>query len=176
MVNRRNNTPEKKKKSFWEGKFWQWTKKNAPDVASTILSTAGDLTGVELLNRAGELIGGSSLPAEKKVEALELKQIELEMYRLEVADRASAREREVGMARAGKRDYFMYIVGGVGLLAFMLMVYAIIFMTIPDANKEIFINLLGIVQGVAMTIFAYYFGTSKSSREKQNILEEKIKE
>ena len=78
MVNRRNNLPEKKKKTFWEGKFWQWTKKNAPDVASTILSTAGDLTGVELFNRAGELISGSNLPPEKKVEALELRQMELE--------------------------------------------------------------------------------------------------
>jgi hypothetical protein len=48
----------------------------------------------------------------------------------------------------------------VGLLVFCFVVYAIVFLHIPTMNKEIFIHLIGISEGVVLSIFGYYFGSA----------------
>jgi len=161
----------REKKSFWESRTWTFLKDKAPDAAGTLLKTAGSLTGVELLTKAGELIDGSpDVTPEDKLAFLEMRQLELEEYRLEVEDRASARLREVEMAKAGKRDYFMYVVGAVGMISFLFVHYAIGFMDIPAENEQLFTHLVGMVEGVAITIFAYYFGSSKGSKDKTDAM------
>jgi hypothetical protein len=50
--------------------------------------------------------------------------------------------------------------GVVGLAAFAFLVYTVVTTEVPETNKEIFIHLLGIVEGVALSIFGYYFGSS----------------
>lgn len=162
---------DRQRKSFWETGTWRFLKEKAPDAAGTLLKTAGSLTGVELLTKAGELIDGSpEVSADDKLAFLEMRQLELEEYRLEVEDRASARQREADLAKAGKRDYFMYVVGGVGMLSFCFLHYAIAFMDIPEENEQLFTHLVGMVEGVAITIFAYYFGSSRGSKEKTEML------
>jgi hypothetical protein len=39
-------------------------------------------------------------------------------------------------------------------------VWAILSLDIPEPNKELFYHLIGIVEGVAVSIFGYYFGNS----------------
>ena len=41
---------------------------------------------------------------------------------------------------------------------------ALIYKQIPEANKEILIHLLGIVEGAVMTIVGYEFGAAKGQR------------
>jgi len=84
----------------------------------------------------------------------------IEAYKAEVSDRDSARKREVEIAKSGKEDWLFTITGLVGLGAFGVIIWAILALDIPETNKELFYHLIGIVEGVSLSIFGYYFGTS----------------
>lgn len=84
----------------------------------------------------------------------------VELYRLEVEDRDSARDREARIAEAGGNDWMMSLTGIVGLTAFGFLVYTVVTTQVPESNKEIFIHMIGIVEGVALSIFGYYFGSA----------------
>ena len=93
-------------------------------------------------------------------EKAELHNRVIELYKLEVADRDSARSREVEIAKAGGNDWMMNLTGVVGLLCFVFIVYSVVY--IPNVlNNELFIHLMGMVEGVVIgNIFAFYYGTS----------------
>jgi hypothetical protein len=54
----------------------------------------------------------------------------------------------------------MSLTGIVGLSAFGFLVYTVVTTQVPESNKEIFIHMIGIVEGVALSIFGYYFGSA----------------
>jgi hypothetical protein len=83
-----------------------------------------------------------------------------ELYKLEVADRDSARKREVDISKAGGNDWMMNLTGVVGLFCFIFIVYSVVY--IPEVlHNELFVHLMGMVEGVVIgNIFAYYYGTS----------------
>jgi len=88
----------------------------------------------------------------------------VEFYKLEVEDRNSAREREVEMVKAGSEDWMMNFTGIVGLGGFVLLLIAIVFIQVPEHNKELMIHTTGIVEGIVLSIVGYYFGSiSKKS-------------
>lgn len=92
-----------------------------------------------------------------------------ELYEIEVRDRESARNREVEIAKTGKIDWLMYCAGITGLGTFGILVYSVLFRELPE--NAIVHQLIGMVEGVAITIFAYYFGTSKGSKDKSDQIE-----
>lgn len=95
-------------------------------------------------------------PEEKEEAHKEL----IEAYKAEVADRDSARNREVEIAKTGRFDLMYNLTGVVGLGAFAFIVYAIVYLEIPAENKEVWIHLIGICEGIVLSIFGYFFGTS----------------
>ena len=90
----------------------------------------------------------------------------VELYRLEVEDRDSARKREAAIINAGGKDWMMTLTGIVGLAAFAFLVYTVVTTKVPETNKEIFIHMIGIVEGVALSIFGYYFGSAVKKDDK----------
>ena len=84
----------------------------------------------------------------------------VELYRLEVEDRDSARKREASIVASGRIDWMMTLTGIIGLAAFSFLVYTVVTTKVPEQNKEIFIHMIGIVEGVALSIFGYYFGSA----------------
>lgn len=84
----------------------------------------------------------------------------VEFYKLEVADRDSARKREVEIAKTGRFDLMYNLTGIVGLGAFAFIVYAIVYLEIPKENKEVWIHLIGICEGIVLSIFGYFFGSA----------------
>ena len=90
----------------------------------------------------------------------------VELYRLEVEDRDSARKREAAIITAGGKDWMMSLTGIVGLAAFAFLVYTVVTTKVPETNKEIFIHMIGIVEGVALSIFGYYFGSAVKKDDK----------
>ena len=90
----------------------------------------------------------------------------VELYRLEVEDRDSARKREAAIVASGGRDWMMTLTGIVGLSAFGFLVYTVVTTQVPETNKEIFIHMIGIVEGVALSIFGYYFGSAVKKDDK----------
>lgn len=89
-----------------------------------------------------------------------LQQHLIEAHELEVRDRESARIREVEIAKTGRFDLMFNLTGIIGLLSFIFMIYCIVFLTIPAENKEMWIHLIGIVEGVVISIFGYFYGSS----------------
>lgn len=101
-------------------------------------------------------------------------QWELELERIAAQDRDSARNREVQLAQAGKRDWTPTILSFVAVLSFGFALYVVAFRTIPEANREMFIHILGIIEGGMITlVFQYYFGSSAGSRQKTQLLKHK---
>lgn len=145
--------PEKKK--FKDTKVGQFLKTKAPNILDKIgdlLPDSGVLGVVKnLIDKSPELS-----PADKALAQQQLK----EMYELEVKDRESARLREIEVAKTGKFDFLFNLTGLIGLGVFIFIVYAIVYLKIPKENKEIFIHLIGISEGVVLSIFGYYFGSA----------------
>ena len=142
------------KKPFKNTKLGKFLKNAAPsilDVVGNILPDKGLLGIVKNLIDKDE-----DMSADDKSEAH--RQL-VELYELEVMDRDSAREREVNLRKYGT-DWMFNATGIVGLLAFAFLVYTVVTTEVPSSNKEIFIHLLGIVEGVALSIFGYYFGSA----------------
>ena len=125
---------------------------------STIIDVVGDaLPDKGLLGVVKNLIDKDpDLNEDQKSEAHDRL---VELYRLEVADRDSARKREVNYRKYGI-DWMFNLTGIVGLAAFAFLVYTVVTTQVPESNKEIFIHLIGIVEGVALSIFGYYYGSA----------------
>jgi hypothetical protein len=88
-----------------------------------------------------------------------------ELYALEVADRDSARNREVEIAKTDKQDWMMLLTGLTGLFSFIFTIYAVVY--IPSvSDNDLFVHLMGMIEGVVISnIFAYYYGTSAENRK-----------
>lgn len=69
-----------------------------------------------------------------------------------------------------KADWMKTIVGIAIIVVFSSMVFTVTTQEIPKENREIIIHILGIVEGALMAIVTYYFGSSKGSQEKQEML------
>lgn len=89
----------------------------------------------------------------------------VELYKLEVDDRDSARNREVELAKANRFDFMFNLTGLVGLSCFAFLVYAIVYLEIPSHNKEIWIHLIGVTEGIVLSIIGYFYGASASRRK-----------
>ena len=128
------------------------------DKAPRILNVVGDLLPDKgVLGVLGNLIkNDDTLSSEEKKM---LHQQAVEFYKLEVEDRDSARNREVEIMKTGAKDWMMNLTGIVGLFSFLFLVYAIVFITVPEHNKELMIHTTGIVEGIVLSIVGYYFGS-----------------
>ena len=141
------------RKKLKDTKVGQWLGKNAPKV----LDAVGDLLPDQgALGVVKNLIQGDpDLEPSQKAEFARM------AFELESADRASARNREIEVAKAtGKQDWMMWVTGVVGLLSFMFTIYAVVYIDSVREN-ELFIHLMGMIEGVVIgNIFAYYYGAS----------------
>jgi hypothetical protein len=144
--------PKKKFKDTKVGKLIGNIAPNILGVAGELLPDAGVLGIVKNLVSKDDNI----TPEDKEMIHSHIK----ELYELEVADRDSARKREVEIAKTGKVDWMHSFVGVIGLGAFCFMIYAVVFLEVQASNKEIFINLVGIIQGIILSIFGYYYGSA----------------
>jgi len=144
----------KEKKPFKEtglGKFLLGAGSTIIDVVGDALPDKGLLGVVKnLINKDPDLSDDQKAEAHDRL---------VELYRLEVEDRDSARKREVNLRKYGT-DWMFNLTGIVGLSAFAFLVYTVVTTQVPESNKEIFIHLIGIVEGVALSIFGYYFGSA----------------
>jgi len=149
----------KNRKPFRETKLGKFLGKIAPgilNIAGDLLPDAGVLGMVANLIKKDETIS-----PEDKVIALDQAK---EMYALEVADRDSARKREIEVKKTGSKDIMMLATGLTGLLSFIFIIYAVVYEpTVLD--NDLFVHLMGMIEGVVISnIFAYYYGTSAENR------------
>jgi len=147
--------PRKKFKDTKVGKFLKEKSPKILDVIGDVLPDSGALgVAKNLINMAEDLTQD-----EKDNLIGEINEM-IEAAKIEFEDRHSARNREIEIAKLHNKDFMFIITGLVGLFAFSFIVYAIAFLQVPEANKEIWIHLIGITEGVVLSIFGYYFGSS----------------
>jgi len=140
------------KKKFKDTKVGQFLLKKVPGIVGEVLPNNGVMGIVKNL-----------IDTEPDLTLEEKQQMHdelVKLYELEVADRDSARKREVEIAKAGKTDYMHAFTGVVGLVSFCFMIYAVVYLDVPESNKEVFINILGICQGIVLSIFGFYYGSA----------------
>ena len=151
----KNHTNMKERKKFKDTKVGKFLSEKAPKVLQTIgdiLPSNGTLGIVKnIINLSEELTD-----EDKEIVTKEL----IEMEQIMLKDRDSARNREIEIAKIQKFDILFYLTGLVGLASFCFMIYAIVYLTIPTDNKEVWIHLIGITEGIVISIFGYYFGSS----------------
>jgi hypothetical protein len=157
-------------------------------VAGDILEVVGDVTGIQAIETVGALINGKKDQSDEaaklaqdferyKLEfTLEMHRIdmqtELEAYKAEVEDRASARTRENEYTTAtGKRDWLMAAVVLSGLLLLIGVVLSLIFITIPEENQRLADMTFGAIMSIGASIFSYYVGSSRSSHVKDQTIQ-----
>jgi hypothetical protein len=184
---------EKKKKPFNETKLGKFLKDKVKPVAGTLLQLGGDITGIDALEKVGSFLQDKAQEdneealrykalliefEEKKLEyELEFARLDMEQFKLEVQDRESARNREVDFMRAngGKRDWLM---GTAVIVALVMYVAGFAFLafgpTVPPEKKDLFNMGVGQVFTFAGMVFAYYLGTTRSSRQKDNMIQQAV--
>jgi len=140
------------KKKFKDTKVGQFILKKIPGFVGDILPEKGVLGVVKnLIDNDPELTSQDKTQLHNEL---------IELYELEVADRDSARKREVDKAKAGGFDFMFNLTGVIGLGAFAFIIYAIVYLQIPESNKEVWIHLIGICEGIVLSIFGYFFGSA----------------
>lgn len=164
------------KKKFGETKVGAWLKKagqHIPEIAAVGLEiVTGDIGGAA--EKITDILGNKAQTDAKAKELAHewrkyLVEFQRELIELENADRADARAREVAVVQAtGKRDWMQALVGIIGLALLIFLVIVGVFY--EPTNENVFHQLLGIVEGVALSVFAYFYGTSKGSKDKQEII------
>ncbi len=110
----------------------------------------------------------------KQLEAdheLELRKIYLEEFKIEVDDKKSARDREIQLTKTtGKKDWPTLVLGSVITVGFFGCISALMWVDMPQNNKEQIIYLLGALSASFTSLVNYYFGSSAGSAKKTEIL------
>lgn len=113
-------------------------------------------------------IKNSDAPPEDKIRAQEMV---LEAYEAEVADRASARQREMAALAAGSNDVLFKTVGwGITICFVGVVAGAIGLWQIPEESQRLFDMGFGAVVAAFTQVIGYYFGSSAGSKQKTDIM------
>lgn len=139
----------KSKKPFKDTAVGKFLFDKIPSIAADVLPDKGVLGIVKNL-----IDSDDSMPQADKDAMYK------ELYEMEVADRDSARKREVEVKKSGGQDWMMFITGLTGLFSFVFTIYAVVY--VPSVlDNDLFVHLMGMIEGVVISnIFAYYYGTS----------------
>lgn len=92
---------------------------------------------------------------------------------LEVADRESARRREIETAKTGSKNWTQNILAYIGVVGFFGIVGYMLSKGLGKMSAEesfIIGNMTGMAGAIAKDIFGYYFGSSKGEHDHKQIL------
>jgi predicted outer membrane lipoprotein len=70
------------------------------------------------------------------------------------------------------KDYFMYILGALLSICFFAVIALLIFKPIPQENRDVFYLILGSLIGLESTVVNYFYGSSRGSAEKSELLKQ----
>tara|TARA_B110000046_G_C12959442_1_gene383814 strand:+ start:549 stop:1043 length:495 start_codon:yes stop_codon:yes gene_type:complete len=155
----------KQKKKFGQTTVGKLIKASVGLINPTLGSLINGTMGIEDVIAS---IKNSDEPAEDKVKAQELI---LEAYESEVADRASARQREMQAMASGSNDILFKTVGWGITLSFVAVIFgAIGLWEVPKESQRLFDMGFGAVVAAFTQVIGYYFGSSVGSKQKTNIM------
>ena len=102
---------------------------------------------------------------------IQMERIILEGTNAHLADRASARSREVEVTRAtGKTNSPLYILAGGVVVGIFALAVALFVVEIPLSNQEVAYMLFGSLVASFGMVVSYFFGSSKGSSDKDSVI------
>ena len=135
--------------------------------AEKLVGALGDAFDKNFTNKEEKMKAEAEMQRIVTEHIREMEKLSNEQFKTEVEDRSSARTRETEFVKAtGHVDYLMWFLAIAALLIFGYMVYNVINSNVPSENRELVFHIFGIVEGVLLSIFSYYFGSSAGSRIK----------
>jgi len=102
---------------------------------------------------------------------LKLKQIENESNKMFLEDVKNSRNREIEITKVtGKRDIFLYILASIIIVGFFSVLTLLVLRKEPINNQQILSLIIGALLSSFGAVVQYFFGSSKSSSDKTNLL------
>lgn len=102
---------------------------------------------------------------------VELEKLALQSDQAHLADRQSARTREIEITKTtGKRDINLYILAWTVIIGFFMLCGILMKWDIPEGSGNVVYLLFGGLVAGFTQVLGYFFGSSKSSSEKTNLL------
>jgi len=160
--------------------------KVAPVLGNAIVPGIGGVAGSLISNVLGcnntpESIESSLLTAQpeqlNKLRKLEnehkekLIELGIENDKLFIKDKQNARQREIDIVKAtGKKDYNLYILAWSVIIGFFILCGILMKYPLPQGSNEVVFMLFGALSTGFGTVLSYFFGSSKSSSDKTNII------
>ena len=164
------------KKKFKDTKLGKWLKIKAPELLAQVgdfLPDAGTLgivkRGISILSPDDQKEGIEEIKkVERKLTEIDLEnaRIDLEILKTKLSDRDSARNREIQSIKTGNKSALMHILGFGMLGCYIGLLISLIFLNIPESNKDQLIHMEGIMEGGLLAMISYYFGDSQRSEKK----------
>jgi len=164
------------KKKFKDTKLGQWLKIKAPELLGQVgdfLPDSGTLgivkRGISILSPDDQKEGIEEIKkVERKLTEIDLEnaRIDLEILKTKLSDRESARSREIQSIKTGNKSDLMYVLGFGMLGCYIGLLISLIFLNIPEQNKDQLIHMEGIMEGGLLAMISYYFGDSQRSEKK----------
>lgn len=160
----------------------------APALA-TILG--GPLAGNAVNSIIGALFGKDATPSPEEIQArfgqlstvdiyklkeletkfvLEEKRINLEREKLPFQDVKNARAREIELSKSGNKDNTQKILAYIVTSGFFVMLFFLCFLEIPTDMKDVIYLMAGGLISAFSMVLGYYFGTSASSKAKDDTI------
>lgn len=94
-------------------------------------------------------------------------QQDVDRERIYADDRASARSREVEVAKTGSQDWTPKLLAYIAVLGFFGVLYRLFGPSMPEGlPRDAFLVLLGTLTKIVSDLYNYYFGSSAGSAQK----------
>jgi len=152
----------------------------APAVATAVAGPLGGLAVTAIANKFGvadDVKAVATAIAGDPEAAAKLAELDLKQFELENADRDSARHmQEVALQQDDKfAKHFIYWFAWFWSVGSMVYFFAITFGTVPASGKDFGNIILGFLLGTAVaTIISFFYGSSKSSKDKSDAMSKEI--
>jgi hypothetical protein len=162
--------------------------KTAISTIAPVIGTAlgGPFGGVAASTLSKVLLGKENATEDEIMEAISVKSHESyakikeaeinfqsKIAELSVIDRKNARERELAFVERGQRDKVQSFVAISIIVGFFLFTICTMFFPLKNGSLDIIFFLIGYVGNSLVTLVQYYFGSSKGSALKTDIINEK---
>jgi hypothetical protein len=102
--------------------------------------------------------------------AAQMAEAGIKLEEIEAADRANARARQIAT-----KDWVPSALAITVITSFLALLYLMSIHQMPEANRSTFDILLGMLAGAVTSVFSYYFGSSKGSRDKDAVIGRAVK-
>ena len=152
----------------------------APSVATAVAGPLGALAVSAIADKFGvadDVAAVAKAIAGDPEAAAKLAELDLRQFELENQDRNSARHmQETALNQEDKyAKHFIYNFAWFWSVGSMAYFFAITFGTVPSSGKDFGNIILGFLLGTAVaTIISFFYGSSKSSKDKSDVMAKEI--